>query len=150
MRGYSDPSRHGANFRHCQAVGRGTILPVSTLERPHAAVSLMTRNRNVLLALSLGLALASPLVLLAGAGDGSVLASAPTPAQATTSRLVYGLLSDSRYAYRPRALDDALSKEILKRYLDALDPGQSVTVTWTDAGGGVRSASVTLGSSPVN
>ena len=94
----------------------------------------MTRNRNALLALSLGVALASPVVLFAGAGDGSVLASAPTPAQATTSRLVYGLLSDSRYAYRPRALDDVLSKEVLKRYLDALDPGK-VFLTAQDVAG---------------
>jgi carboxyl-terminal processing protease len=34
---------------------------------------------------------------------------------------VYGLLSDSRYAYRPRALDAATSKDVFKRYLEALD-----------------------------
>ena len=50
--------------------------------------------------------------------------AAPTADQATTSRLVYGLLSDSRYAYRPRALDDALSQDILKRYLETLDGGK--------------------------
>ena len=76
-----------------------------------------------LLAISLGLALVSPLALLARTDNGAMLA-APTADQATTSRLVYGLLSDSRYAYRPRALDDALSQDILKRYLDALDPGK--------------------------
>ena len=48
----------------------------------------------------------------------------PTAEQATTAKLVYGLLSDSRYAYRPRALDDALSADIFKRYLEALDPGK--------------------------
>ena len=37
---------------------------------------------------------------------------------------MYGLLSDSRYAYRPRALDDALSADIFKRYLEALDGGK--------------------------
>ena len=81
---------------------------------------------RTLLALSLGLALATPLALLARADGGSrdALPSAPTSDQATTSRLVYGLLSDSRYAYRPRALDDALSQDILKRYLDSLDPGK--------------------------
>ena len=42
-------------------------------------------------------------------------------AHATTSRLVYGLLSDSRYAYRPRALDDALSQTVFKDYFEALD-----------------------------
>ena len=78
---------------------------------------------RTLLALSLGLALAAPLALLARA-DNDVLPTAPTGDQATTSRLVYGLLSDSRYAYRPRALDDALSQDILKRYLETLDPAK--------------------------
>ncbi|TXI30538.1 MAG: tail-specific protease [Ottowia sp.] len=88
---------------------------------------------RTLLALSLGLALAAPLALLARA-DGDALPSAPTGDQATTSRLVYGLLSDSRYAYRPRALDDALSQDILKRYLEALDPGK-VFLTAQDVAG---------------
>ena len=88
---------------------------------------------RTLLALSLGLALAAPLALLARA-DGEALPSAPTGDQATTSRLVYGLLSDSRYAYRPRALDDALSQDILKRYLEALDPGK-VFLTAQDVAG---------------
>lgn len=86
----------------------------------------MKPNRT-LLALSLGLALAAPLALLAradGAGSDIVLPAAPTTDQATTSRLVHGLLSDSRYAYRPRALDDALSQDVLKRYLETLDPGK--------------------------
>ncbi|MBN8265379.1 MAG: carboxy terminal-processing peptidase [Xanthomonadales bacterium] len=78
---------------------------------------------RTLLVLTLGLALATPLALLARA-DGGLPAAGPTPDQATTSRLVYGLLSDSRYAYRPRALDDALSRDVLKRYLEALDPGK--------------------------
>ncbi len=86
----------------------------------------MKPNRT-LLALSLGLALAAPLALLAradGAGSDIGLPAAPTTDQATTSRLVHGLLSDSRYAYRPRALDDALSQDVLKRYLETLDPGK--------------------------
>lgn len=71
----------------------------------------------------LALALATvPLALLARA-DGDGLAG-PTADQATTSKLVYGLLSDSRYAYRPRALDDALSQDVFKRYLEAIDPGK--------------------------
>lgn len=76
--------------------------------------------------LLLSLALASPLALLArGDGDNRVaLPTAPTADQATTSKLVYGLLSDSRYAYRPRALDETLSADIFKRYLDALDGGK--------------------------
>ncbi len=78
---------------------------------------------RTLLALSLGLALVAPLALLARS-DSSTLLAGPTADQATTSRLVYGLLSDSRYAYRPRALDDALSKDVLKRSLESLDPGK--------------------------
>src|SRR5687768_1992344 len=75
----------------------------------------------------LALALTTPLALLAR-GDGEALPAglpaAPSADQATTSKLVYGLLSDSRYAYRPRALDDALSQEVFKRYLEALDNGK--------------------------
>lgn len=52
------------------------------------------------------------------------IAVAPTADQASTSKLVYGLLSDSRYAYRPRPLDDALSQEVFKRYFEALDGGK--------------------------
>ncbi|MGY0797483.1 carboxy terminal-processing peptidase [Lysobacter sp. A286] len=47
-----------------------------------------------------------------------------TPDQATAAKLVYGLLSDSRYAYRPQPLDDALSADMYTRYLEALDGGK--------------------------
>ena len=57
----------------------------------------------------LALALTAPLALLARADGDAQLPAGPTADQATTAKLVYGLLSDSRYAYRPRALDDALS-----------------------------------------
>ena len=71
------------------------------------------------------LALTAPLALLArapgDAGGGSAIGTAPTAAQETTAKMVYGLLSDSRYAYRPRALDDTLSADIFKRYLESLD-----------------------------
>ena len=73
--------------------------------------------------LLLALALSTPLALLAR-GDGDAVAVAPTADQANTSKLVYGLLSDSRYAYRPRPLDDALSQDVFKRYLEALDGGK--------------------------
>src|SRR5690606_32670045 len=49
------------------------------------------------------------------------IAPGPTADQATTAKLVYGLLSDRRYPYRPQALADMLSKDIFKRYLDSLD-----------------------------
>ena len=82
----------------------------------------MIRNRT-LLTLSLGLAMAAPVVLMARSTAIS-LPAAPTEDQSTTARMVYGLLSDSRYAYRPRALDDALSREILTGYLESLDPSK--------------------------
>ena len=78
---------------------------------------------RTLTVLSLALALTVPLALLAR-GDDAALPTGPTDDQATTAKLVYGLLSDSRYAYRPRALDDTLSQEVFTRYLEALDPGK--------------------------
>ncbi len=63
----------------------------------------------------LALALTAPAALSARAD--SALPSAATIDQATTSKLVYGLLSDSRYAYRPRQLDAAASQDVVKRYL---------------------------------
>src|SRR5690606_25521406 len=71
----------------------------------------------------LALALTVPAALSARA-DTSVQTSAPTLDQTTTSRLVYGLLSDSRYAYRPRPLDAATSQDVFKRYLESLDSGK--------------------------
>ena len=67
-----------------------------------------------------------PLVLLARTDRAEVIALpvAPTADQTTATKLVYGLLSDSRYAYRPRALDDALSADMYTRYLESLDPGK--------------------------
>ena len=66
-----------------------------------------------------------PLALLARTDQpANALPSAPTADQGTAAKLVYGLLSDSRYAYRPRALDDALSADMYKRYLESLDPGK--------------------------
>ena len=83
------------------------------------------------------LALAAPLGLMARADNNAPataattppattapIPSAPTAAHVTTSKLVYGLLSDSRYAYRPRALDPAMSADIFDRYLEALDSGK--------------------------
>ncbi|GHH57138.1 MULTISPECIES: carboxy terminal-processing peptidase [Gammaproteobacteria] len=69
----------------------------------------------------LALALTAPVALLARADNAVPLPSAATPDQATATKLVYGLLSDSRYAYRPRALDDAMAKDVFKRYLETLD-----------------------------
>ncbi|MEI2453698.1 carboxy terminal-processing peptidase [Lysobacter firmicutimachus] len=77
-----------------------------------------------------GLLLTAPLALLARpeavapTAGSAALPTAPTADQTTAAKLVYGLLSDSRYAYRPRALDDALSADMYKRYLEALDAGK--------------------------
>jgi carboxyl-terminal processing protease len=63
-----------------------------------------------------------PLTLAIAAGTPAAKAPmAPTDAQAAATTLVYGLLSDSRYAYRPRQLNDALSAEIYRRYFESLD-----------------------------
>lgn len=97
----------------------------------------MIRNRP-LIVLSIAVALATPLALLAGSSD-IALSSGPTQDQSTTARMVHGLLSDSRYAYRPRALDDALSREILTEYLKTLDPGK-VFLTAQDVAGFQRYA----------
>lgn len=83
----------------------------------------------------LALALAAPISLLAMA-DG-MRTTVPAVAekstevvletsreQSDTAALVHGLLSDSRYAYRPRPLDAELGAEVWKRYLEALDPSK--------------------------
>ena len=72
-----------------------------------------------LLAFALTLSAALP-----ARADAPALASAPTADQTTTSRLVYGLLSDSRYAYRPKVLDAAAAQDVFKRYLESLDSGK--------------------------
>ena len=79
-------------------------------------------NRRFALPLSLfaALVLAAPLALLARA-DGGPVAIAPTADQAAVSKMVYGALSDSRLAYRPRPADHALSEDIFRRFLEALD-----------------------------
>jgi carboxyl-terminal processing protease len=46
--------------------------------------------------------------------------------QADVTRVVYGLLSDSRYTYRTVRLDDKLSASIYKNYLESLDPGKMI------------------------
>jgi carboxyl-terminal processing protease len=76
----------------------------------------------------IALALAAPLGLMArAASDADTRVSAQQSSvtdHATTAKLVYGLLSDSRYAYRPRALDGAMSADIFKRYVESLDGGK--------------------------
>lgn len=72
----------------------------------------------------LALCIALPLTLAAAAPTPAIPAAqgyAPSDAQAAAARLVYGILSDSRYVYRAKPLDDALSAEIHRRYLESLD-----------------------------
>ncbi len=78
------------------------------------------KARHALSATVVVLALAMPLALMARAA-GDAIPAEPATDHATTSRLVYGLLSDSRYAYRPRGLDASLSQDIFRRYLESLD-----------------------------
>ncbi len=73
----------------------------------------------------LALALTAPAAWLARADSPrDALPAASTVDQAGASRLVYGLLSDSRYAYRPKPLDEALAGDVFDRYLKALDGGR--------------------------
>ena len=72
----------------------------------------------------IALSLAVPLVLMArqdGPDPGAIQTKAPEVDQSTASKLVFGLLSDSRYAYRPRPMDAKLSQDIFKHYFEALD-----------------------------
>nr|VFJ96272.1 MAG: carboxyl-terminal processing protease [Candidatus Kentron sp. LFY] len=55
--------------------------------------------------------------------QGDRVSLAPTPRHASIIKLVVGLVSD--YHYRKRTLDDALSAEILKQYIEGLDPNRS-------------------------
>ena len=52
------------------------------------------------------------------------LPGGPTEDQTIAAKYVTGVLSDSRYAYRPMPLDDALSADMYKRYLETLDGGK--------------------------
>ena len=69
-------------------------------------------------ALPLAMAMAATSAPLAPATKASYQ---PSAEQAAAARLVYGILSDSRYVYRAKPLDDALSLEIHRRYLESLD-----------------------------
>ncbi|VXC05133.1 Tail-specific protease [Luteimonas sp. 9C] len=72
----------------------------------------------------IALALAVPLALMARPDAIADVPATPNADQMAASKLVYGLLSDSRYAYRPRALDGSLSGEIFDRYFENLDAGK--------------------------
>ncbi|MDR1075252.1 MAG: carboxy terminal-processing peptidase [Xanthomonadaceae bacterium] len=71
----------------------------------------------------LALALTAPLAFMAYADQAQPQeqALAPTADQSTATRLVYGLLSDSRFAYRPKPMNAGLADDVFKRYLESLD-----------------------------
>ena len=75
-------------------------------------------------------ALSVPLALMARA-DGDSIPTSASQDQVRTSRLVYGLLSDSRFVYRPRAMDAEMSSDIFDRYLESLD-GNKMFLTAAD------------------
>lgn len=79
---------------------------------------------RLLSAFVIALALSVPLALMARADGEAAIPASPSVDQVRTAQLVHGLLSDSRYAYRPRQLDAAMERDILKRYLESLDPGK--------------------------
>ncbi|WP_058835713.1 carboxy terminal-processing peptidase [Luteimonas abyssi] len=80
----------------------------------------MKANR-LLSATVIAVALSVPLALMARADTDTAIPAGPNTDQVRTAQLVHGLLSDSRYAYRPRALDGAMEQDMLRRYLEALD-----------------------------
>ena len=84
------------------------------------------KRRSAVLAFALAIPLALGAAVLtshpaANTGGAANAPLAQNTDQSVTARLVYGLLSNSRYAYRAQPLDEALSKEIFKKYFDLLD-----------------------------
>jgi len=77
--------------------------------------------KHKLIAFSVALPLAMAMAATPAPSAPAAASYRPSAEQAAAARLVYGILSDSRYVYRAKPLDDALSMEIHRRYLDALD-----------------------------
>src|SRR5690606_2163576 len=102
-----------------KTAGRGHST--GNVRPPTAACGPSPRMNSRITAVLFAFLLAVPAVLLARNEAPAQVALAPTADQATTSKLVYGLLSDSRYAYRPRPADDAMSSEIFEGFLESLD-----------------------------
>ena len=77
------------------------------------------------------LALSVPLALMARSGGEDAIPASASQDQVRTSRLVYGLLSDSRFVYRPREMDAQMSSDIFDGYLESLD-GNKMFLTAAD------------------
>jgi carboxyl-terminal processing protease len=86
------------------------------------------RNQGTLIASNAPAALADH---TRSASQAGAVGLAPTAEEGHEARLVYGLLSDGRFHYRPEPLDDAMSAQIFKRYLDDLD-GDKLFFTQAD------------------
>lgn len=82
----------------------------------------MLKHKLIALSAALPLALAVAASSAPGGNAATTLEElTPSAEQAAAARLVYGILSDSRYVYRAKPLDDQLSNEIHRRYLESLD-----------------------------
>lgn len=94
----------------------------------------MLKHKIIALSATLPLALALAASGNATPDDSPAMrapALAPSVEQSAAMRMVYGILSDSRYVYRSKPLDDELSADIHRRYLDSLD-GQKLFFTQAD------------------
>ena len=96
------------------------VLVVPLLVAGHSLGSAPASEYGDLVASNAPVALASRSPALRS--HASSVALAPTSDEGRAGELVYGLLSDSQFHYRPQPLDDAMSAQIFKRYLEALDP----------------------------
>ena len=81
----------------------------------------MLKHKLIALSVALPLAMAMAATSVPGNPAANAASYQPSAEQAAAARLVYGILSDSRYVYRAKPLDDALSLEIHRRYLESLD-----------------------------
>ena len=81
----------------------------------------MLKHKLIALSVALPLAMAMAATSVPGNPAANAASYKPSAEQAAAARLVYGILSDSRYVYRAKPLDDALSLEIHRRYLESLD-----------------------------
>ncbi|MFY2762894.1 carboxy terminal-processing peptidase [Arenimonas sp. MALMAid1274] len=91
----------------------------------------MLKHKLIALSAVLPLALAVAATTSPAPGPTPAASYQPSAEQAAAARMVYGILSDSRYVYRAKPLDDALSTEIHRRYLESLD-GQKLFFTQAD------------------
>src|SRR5690606_9792956 len=115
-----DRARCGRTLQRAAGATSGTAAgptPGKRLPLPNRKPDPM-KVRRFLPALLVALALSFATVAQSAR---ETLPTTPTTEQVTAAKLVYGLLSDSRYAYRPRPIDESMPQEIFDNYLKALD-----------------------------